>query len=60
MRTKTELKKIAKEALLDIIPNTYYYVSDNQEDFEIDDEELDVVCSYIKKYENAIIKLINK
>lgn len=59
MKTKKELRNIAKEALVDALAKAYYSVTDG-DDYELTDEEVSLVVELMNKYGSTMCKSINK
>lgn len=56
VKTKTELKAIAKDVLKNAIGCAYYKIADDDEDFGLYAEEKEAVIAYINKYGAAACK----
>ena len=60
MKTKTELREIAKDALMSALAVAYYRIADNPDEYGLTDEEVEEVCSLMNKYGETMGKSIKK
>lgn len=60
MKTKTELREIAKNSLTRALSKAYYSVVDNQEDLGLSEDELNEVLKLMDNYGKAMCKSIRK
>ena len=60
MKTKTELKEIAKNRLVEALAVAYYKIFDNPDEYGLTDEEVNEVCSLMNKYGETMSKSIKK
>lgn len=59
MKTRTELKELAKEVLMEAVSAAYYKVSDGDW-YDLTEEEQETVILLIRKYGIAMGKAIGK
>lgn len=59
MRSKTELKEVAKDALMASVATAYYSVTDGDR-YELTEEEEQIVLDLIRKYGTAMAKAIGE
>ena len=57
--TKTELKKVAKDVLMESVATAYYKVTDGDY-YELTEDEEEIVLDLIHKYGTAMAKAIGE
>lgn len=60
MKSKRELRDIAKERLVGALAKAYYSVCDDPEFYGLTDDEADVVVKYMNSYGETMCKAIRK
>lgn len=60
MKTKTELREIAKEALVDALAKAYYDISDNAEDRGLSEDDVEEIIKYMNNYGRTMCNAIRK
>jgi len=60
MKTKKELREIAKEALVDALAKAYYDVSDNADEHGLTEDEVEEVIELMRTYGTTMCKAIRK
>lgn len=60
MKTKKELREIAKEALVDALAKAYYSISDDPSEHDLTEEEANEVIAYMHTYGTTMCKAIRK
>ena len=60
MKTKKELREIAKEALVDALAKAYYAISDDPDEHGLTEEEAEAVVALMDTYGTTMCKAIRK
>lgn len=60
MKTKQELREIAKSTLVGALANAYYSIADNPREYELTEEEVQTVIAFMNNYGTTMCKAIRK